>query len=314
MALSFSALRFSLSLLFLFASIPNLFGEQSLPRIPLPSPVFFEGVDDSHVRDVTKWANEAEAWCATDRYEVFGKGEFGRVVILRDVSVSLFKAVRFRLAEDPPAERKRIYCFQAHVLGNEAPVPEGMIPQDERASDYLKTGTTVYRVGGSKEAVEIPEFEVARLGRGLPTFNPIVASHCGVDQTLNGGALESPGTSFGKRWIRGTHQIGGYLHVLMEYGDGNLRLNYMATFLDGYPVQWDWVSVSKDEKFQVWESTRTEWKDFGTDIKLPIKMHGVRTHRVRPGEFYFEFDWLLGENVSEGIFDKETIGKIDFVP
>jgi hypothetical protein len=35
---------------------------------------------------------------------------------------------------------------------------------------------------------------------------------------------------------------------------------------------------------------------------------------VRPGEFYFEFDWLLGENVSEGIFDKETIGKIDFVP
>ena len=92
------------------------------------------------------------------------------------------------------------------------------------------------------------------------------------------------------------------------------RLGALSPSIMSDPVQWDWVSVSKDEKFQVWESTRTEWKEFGTDIKLPIKMHGVRTHRVRPGEFYFEFDWLLGENVSEGIFDKETIGKIDFVP
>ncbi len=314
MLLAASALRFLFAASLVFAFAPSLYGEQTLPSIPLPSHVFFEDVDDAHVRGVSKWASEAEAWCATTSYEVFGKGEFGRSVSVRGATVSLFKAVRFRLAENPPAEGTRIYCFEAHVLGNEAPVPDGVVPQNERVSDYLRIGTTGHRDVGLNEPVEISEVEVSSIGRGLPMFNPIVASHCGVDQTLSGGALESPWTSFDKQCIRGTHQIGGYLFVLLQYGDSNLRVHYMATFLDGYPVQWDWVSISKNEDFQVWESTRTEWKDFGAEIKLPIKMHGVRGHRVRPGEFYFEFDWLLGKNVSEGIFDKETLGKINFFP
>ncbi len=290
-----------------------MYSEQSLPRIPLPDPIFFEDVNERHVREVNKWANENGAFFAVESYEVFGKGEFGRSVTIRNLPVTMLNSVRFRLAEDPSSEKQRLFCFQEHLLGNDAPVPGGLSAENERVDDYLKSGALAHLSAGTMGIVELSGLQASRIGHGLPMFNPVRASYCGVDQILSGGALQSPKNPFGENAIKGTHEIGGHLHLLLRYGNESIQLMYVATFLDGCLIQWDWVSIS-DDKFQIHQSTRTLWKDFGTKNKLPFKMHGVRTHKQRPAEFYFEFDWLLGDEVSAGVFEKSTLGKMNFVP
>jgi hypothetical protein len=305
-----------LSAVAMFGHLPTTRAE-TLPGIPLPNMRLLTEVIEADLNEVLDWASNVETWCVTEKYEVFASGEYGRKANISNREITFLKSVQFRLAENAIREERRVICAQQDLLGNSQLLSKpGMPYHDDQLRDYLLTGKDGFMGGGSSETVKLPLAQANHLNRGQPAFHPLRACNCGFDQILGGGAMRVDDHAINRRVIKATYRSGVQLHVLisLRVGDTTEFVNRMITFMDKWPVQWDAFSVDPETSQPiVYESTRTVWKDFDKQLKLPVKLYAVRNHRVRPGEMFFEFDWLVGDQIYEGLFDKETVGKLSAV-
>lgn len=303
----------------LLSAIPS-FGQmctasaETIPGVPLPNMQLFTEVDEQDLNDVIDWASNVEAWYITEKHEILASGEYGRTANISNREITFLKSVQFRLAENATREERRVICSQQDLLGNSQLLSSpGMPYHDDQLRDYLLTGEDAFLGGGPSEALNISLAQAVHLNRGQPVFHPLRACVCGFDQILGGGAMRIDDHAVNRRAIKATHRSGAHLHVLVSltFGDTAHSVNRIITFADKRPIQWDAFSVDPQTSEPiVYESTRTVWKDFNKRLKLPVKLYAVRDHRVRPGEMYFELDWLVGDQISEGLFTKETVGQL----
>lgn len=295
--------------------------KQRISVIQLPKVSEFEiGLKAEDARDVGSWMTDLEVAFSVNDYDVWVHGEYGRTYTMRDGAGStVLNALSFRIARDVSNEKRRIISSEQSLLDNPAiDFGNGTAIDRARGFDLLfddSEDTVFLRRAGARNTISGKSREVVEMIPRQVVFHPFRASVTGVDQILNGGGGKISGHSVSRSTAKRIAKRGPLTFVWLEVGGSQASVNQIVAFDKGCPVQVDqWFAIDKiTDRIIPYETVRTEWKEV-EEQSLPIRVYGVRSHKVRPAEFYFEYEWQWKVGVPAELFTVESLGGTSVVP
>ncbi|MCD0461147.1 hypothetical protein [Roseiconus lacunae] len=295
-------------------------GEEKFLRIDTPLPRQTEGVFDTKISKVSEWMSEITELTNGQRYRYRVMSEIAVTYNTRNPEQAFqSKSVNFIRAEDPGKQVERIIVVSQPLMENNAIRTTNGVALDQamefdlyRSPDEAKMVRPISATGVVFGQV-YPLVGDERFDRRLRTsrvFSPLLACLVPVYQTVNGSSMSIKQHSVLPKTIKGVRTIGQYTHVLIVFGSTSM----MITFEDERPVQLEhWDEIDKEDgKPIVTDRVRAQWEKCESGERVPVRIHGFRTARVFPGEFFCNLDWNFGKNVSKDFFDQDTQGYIGF--
>ncbi len=288
--------------------------DDELKRIETSLPQTVKGTHAIAASTIARWMNEIEIALSSNDYDFVVSCEFSFQFRKNEVSYVGMDGVNFRWAERHLNNEKRLITTIQPLLGNEAIAKNDGVASDESSqADMLQRGARalLWRMSGGGPPDDIlregPPSDFQLIFKMDRVFHPVRATVVQLSQTLVGESSRLSGHSILKETIQGSVKAGPYVHVLISIG-GTVQM--MVTFLDEVPVQTEvWHDVNeKNGEPIVHDVIRSYWREYKKGLRLPIKINGVRQHKVRPCELVANIPWKIGKDVDDVLFDRDSLG------
>lgn len=284
-----------------------------LLQVPVEA-AFKTALETKSVNQVLEWMSDLEANFMVDRHDVVVRGEFGRELSMGGKARPMLMQHNFRFAQSELGNNVRIISSLQDMMANPgARNLMGVMTDGCVELDTLKLGEKGFRKYRQGPISTMQASEIEGTSGYRPVFHPFRAAVTSVDQVLNAGSQDLEKHSVRKKTIKRIAKQGKTTFVWLEIGGSRASTRRIVAFQNGCPVQvTNWSRLDPVTRRPVaYDTIRTVWKEAG-DKWIPVRMYGVRKHKVRPAEFTFTFEWNIGDKVDAELFKADSVGKVEW--